>query len=146
MKYALIAAVLLVASPTFAETIPPITYTVEKSGPAAGGHPTRKSAVKIRYEGRFLDGKVFDSSKDGPDGAAIFPLGRLIPGWVTVVPLMRPGDVWTVTLPPPYAYDAAGSGDTIPPNSTLVFRIELVDFAAMPPQPTMEPMTTLPGR
>lgn len=108
------------------KTIPGIQYKVVKSGPVDGPHPKRSSTIKVRYEGKFLDGRLFDSSKDAPDGAATFPLGRLIPGWVTVLPLMRPGDEWLIYLPPEYAYGAAGK-DIIPPNTPLEFRIELVE-------------------
>lgn len=144
MKLVLGAVALLMTAPARAETLPPISYTVDASGPASDEHPTRGSAVKVRYEGRFADGKVFDSSAKEEGGATIFPLGRLIPGWVAVVPLMKRGDIWTVVLPPPFAYGAAGKGP-IPPGATLTFRIELVDFAPMPPTPS-EPMKTLPGR
>ena len=107
-------------------TIPGIQYKVLKSGPPEGRHPKRSSTIKVRYEGRFLDGRVFDSSKDDPDGAVTFPLEKLIPGWVTLLPLMRPGDEWIVYLPPQYAYGAAGK-DIIPPNTPLQFRIELLE-------------------
>lgn len=106
-------------------TIPGIQYKVLKSGPADGVSPTRASTIKVRYEGRFLDGRVFDSSKNDPDGAASFPLDRLIPGWVTVLQLMKPGDAWIVYLPPEYAYGRAGN-DAIPSNAPLEFQIELL--------------------
>lgn len=108
------------------KTIPGIQYKILKSGPEKGVHPTRSSTIKVRYEGKFLDGRVFDSSKNDPDGAVTFPLGKLIPGWVTVLPLMRPGDEWVVYIPPEYAYGVAGK-DMIPPNTPLEFRIELVE-------------------
>lgn len=108
------------------KTIPGIQYKVLKSGPEDGRHPSRSSTIKVRYEGKFLDGKVFDSSKNDPDGAVTFPLGKLIPGWVTVLPLMRPGDEWVIYLPPEYAYGPAGK-DIIPANTPLEFRIELVE-------------------
>lgn len=107
-------------------TIPGIQYKVLKSGAADGRHPTRSSRIKVRYEGKFLDGRVFDSSKNDPDGAVSFPLDRLIPGWVTVLQLMRPGDEWIVYLPPEYAYGAKGK-DMIPPGTPLEFRIELLE-------------------
>lgn len=109
------------------KTIPGIQYKVLKSGPANGPHPKRSSTIKVRYEGKFLDGRVFDSSKDDPDGAVTFPLAQLIPGWVTVLPLMRPGDEWAIYLPPEYAYGPAGK-EIIPPNTALEFRIELVEI------------------
>lgn len=106
--------------------IPGIQYKVLKSGAVDGAHPRRTSSIKVRYEGKFLDGRTFDSSKEGPDGTATFPLGRLIPGWITVLQLMRPGDEWIVYLPPEYAYGAAGK-DVIPPSTPLEFRIELLE-------------------
>ena len=108
------------------KTIPGIQYKVLKSGPETGAHPKRSSTIKVRYEGKFLDGRVFDSSKNDPDGAVTFPLGKLIPGWVTVLPLMRPGDEWVIYIPPEYAYGPAGK-EIIPPNTLLEFRIELVE-------------------
>ena len=111
--------------------IPGIQYKVLKSGPVDGAHPSRSSTVKVRYVGSFIDGKVFDSSKDEPDGAVSFPLGRLIPGWTTVVPMMRPGDEWEIYLPPEYAYGADGK-DIIPGNAAMVFRIELLEVSDTP--------------
>lgn len=112
-------------------TLPGPQYKVLRSGPADGAHPKRSDDVTVRYEGRFIDGKLFDaSSADGKGEAATvtFPLQKLIPGWIAVVQLMRPGDVWMVYLPPYMAYGAAGTGP-IPPNSVLVFKIELVSAA-----------------
>lgn len=108
-------------------TIPGIQYKVLKSGPVDGRQPRRTSTIKVRYEGKFLNGEVFDSSKDGPEGTATFPLNRLISGWTTILPMMRPGDEWVIWLPPEYAYGAAGK-DIIPPATPLEFRIELVEI------------------
>lgn len=107
--------------------IPGIQYKVLKSGPADGPQPRRSSTIKVRYEGKFLNGRIFDSSKDGPEGTATFPLNRLISGWTTMLPMMRPGDEWLIWLPPEYAYGAAGK-DIIPPSTPLEFRIELVEI------------------
>jgi peptidylprolyl isomerase/FKBP-type peptidyl-prolyl cis-trans isomerase FklB len=114
-------------------SLPAIQYQVLKSGPADGPHPTRASTIKVRYEGRLLNGKVFDSSatKDG-DGTATFPLQKLIPGWITALQLMRPGDEWMLYLPPEFAYGAKGK-ETIPPDSVLVFKVELVGVTFPPP-------------
>lgn len=143
MKILIAAAALFIAAPAAAETLPQISWKVEKSGPASNDHPTRKSAVEVRYRGTLMNGKVFDETPAGK--TSIFPLKVLIPGWVAVVQQMKRGDIWTVTLPPQFAYGAKGTGDVIPPNATLLFRIELIDFADMPPAP-MEPMTKLPGK
>lgn len=115
--------------------ITPLRYRVLAAGPADGAHPTRKDVVTVRYTGKFLDGKVFDSSKDQPGGTATFPVGRLIPGWVVALQLMRPGDHWELIVPPEMAYGAPGAGGVIPPNSTLVFDMELVSIVPPAPAP-----------
>ena len=112
--------------------LPGLQYKVLKSGPATGPHPTRADTIVVRYEGRFVDGTVFDSSTDQPGGTATFPLGKLIPGWVAALQLMRPGDAWLLVVPPYLAYGAAGKG-AIPPESTLVFKVELVAIAPRAP-------------
>jgi peptidylprolyl isomerase/FKBP-type peptidyl-prolyl cis-trans isomerase FklB len=119
-------------------SLPAIQYQVLKSGPTDGPHPSRASTIKVRYEGRLLDGTVFDASDKGdgkdPDGTATFPLQKLIPGWIAVLQLMRPGDQWMLYLPPEFAYGAKGKGP-IPPDSVLVFKVELVSVSEPPPAP-----------
>ena len=102
-----------------------IKYKVLKSGPTIGVHPRRSDDIAVRYEGRLTDGSVFDSSKSDKNGVSTFPLGRLIPGWIAAVQLMRPGDEWVIYIPAYMAYGEKGAGP-IPANSDLVFRIELV--------------------
>lgn len=115
--------------------LPAIQYQVISSGPDAGPHPTRASTIKVRYEGRFLNGQVFNTSADGnPDGIATFALQKLIPGWITVLQQMRPGDVWQVWIPPEFAYGAKGK-ETVPPQAILVFRIELLEVSETPAAP-----------
>jgi len=108
-------------------SLPGVHYRVLKSGPANGSHPNRADDVVVRYEGRLVSGKVFDSSAQDKSGTATFPLGKLIPGWVASVQLMRPGDEWLIHIPAYMAYGAKGVG-SIPPNADLVFKIELVAF------------------
>jgi len=115
------------------KSMPAIQYEVLKSGPAEGVGPVRASTIRVRYEGRFLDGTVFNTSSDGnPDGVATFALQKLIPGWIGVLQLMRPGDEWRVWIPPEFAYGHRGK-DTVPPNSILVFKIELLEVLEAPP-------------
>jgi FKBP-type peptidyl-prolyl cis-trans isomerase len=132
---ALLATTAVAAPPQTADIheITPLRYRVLASGPADGAHPSRKDQVVVRYTGRFQDGKVFDSSKDAPGGTATLPVGRLIPGWVVALQLMRPGDHWELVVPPEMAYGAQGAGAVIPPNATLVFDMELVSI--VPPAP-----------
>jgi len=131
---ALLASAAVAAPPETAKIheIAPLRYRVLASGPADGAHPSRKDQVVVRYTGRFSDGKVFDSSKDQPGGTATFPVGRLIPGWVVALQLMRPGDHWELIVPPEMAYGEKGAGGVIPPNATLVFDMELVSI--VPPE------------
>ncbi len=112
--------------------LPGLQYKVLKSGPATGPHPIRADTIIVRYEGRFVNGAMFDSSKDEPGGTRTFPLGKLIPGWVAALQMMRPGDEWMLYVPPYLAYGAAGKA-TIPPESTLVFKVELVAIAPREP-------------
>ncbi len=111
------------------KTVPAIEYKILKSGPADGVHPQavlgRAGSLRGQVPGR--EGLRLLQER-APDGAVAFPLDGAIPGWVTVLPLMRPGDEWIIYLPPEYAYSAAGQ-DIIPPNTPLEFRIELLDVA-----------------
>ncbi len=108
--------------------LPGLQYRVLKSGPADGAHARRQDDVTVRYEGRFANGELFDSSPDDGKGTTVFPLQKLIPGWIAALQLMRPGDVWMLYLPPYLAYGADGVGP-IPPDTPLVFKVELVSVA-----------------
>ena len=101
-----------------------VQYKVVKSGPADGSHPTPEDLVKVNYEGSLVTGQVFDSSyKSGKP--VTFQLKKLIPGWVDALQLMRPGDQWTLYVPPSMGYGSEQSGP-IPGNSVLVFKLELL--------------------
>ena len=123
------------AKATGVRSLPAIQYEVLKSGPADGASPTRQSTIRVRYEGKLLDGTVFNTSADGnPDGIATFPLQKLIPGWITVLQQMRPGDEWRVFIPPEFAYGHKGK-ETVPPEALLIFKIELLSVETPPPAP-----------
>ncbi|WP_374574869.1 FKBP-type peptidyl-prolyl cis-trans isomerase [Phenylobacterium sp.] len=107
-----------------------LEYKIVRSGPKDGLRPQETDEVKVHYEGKLLDGKVFDSSYERGMPAAM-PLKALIPGWVEALKLMRPGDEWTLYVPPQLGYGDQGVGD-IPPNSVLIFRIELIDVLPGP--------------
>lgn len=102
-----------------------VRYEIVKTGPANGPHPRPIDEVKVHYEGRLIDGKVFDSSYER-GVPATFPLNQLIPAWIEAMQQMRPGDEWRLYVPPEQGYGAQGAGE-IPPNSVLIFRIELLD-------------------
>ena len=102
-----------------------LQYKVVHSGPDSGQKPLASDEVRVHYEGKLLSGKVFDSSfaRGVP---AEFPVGGLIPAWVEALQMMKPGDEWILYVPAKLAYGEQGAGDDIPPNSTLVFRIQLL--------------------
>ena len=114
-------------------TLPGLQYQVLRSGPPNGVRASRGDDVTVRYEGRFLDGRVFNTSPDGGKGETTFPLQRLIPGWIAALQMMRPGDVWRLWLPPHLAYGWTGKA-YIPPEATLVFTVELVSVRPHPPE------------
>jgi FKBP-type peptidyl-prolyl cis-trans isomerase len=86
--------------------------------------PAPDAVVTIHYVGRFIDGRVFDSSR-ARGAPATFPLSRLIKGWQEGVPMMRAGETWEFVIPSKIAYGARYR-DPIPANSTLLFEIELI--------------------
>lgn len=100
-----------------------LQYKVVRSGPA-GPSPKIGDAIKVHYEGKLLSGEVFDSSFERQK-PALMMLEDLIPGWVEALPLMHVGDEWTLYIPPSLGYGARGIGP-IPPNSVLVFRLQLL--------------------
>ena len=92
-----------------------------------GPQPTAAATVKVNYEGTFIDGKVFDSSKKN-GGPISFPLRRVIKCWTEGVQRMRVGGKAQLVCPPSIAYGEAGAGGAIPPNSTLIFEVELLEL------------------
>ena len=90
-----------------------------------GASPRATSTVKVNYKGSFVDGTKFDASADH-GGAISFPLNRVIPCWTEGVQKLKVGGKAKLTCPSAIAYGAAGAGSTIPPNTTLVFEVELL--------------------
>lgn len=102
-----------------------IQYKVLKAG--SGAKPTLSSIIKVHYEGKTLDGNIFDSSLQR-NIPAEFQLTRMIEGWREVVPKMKVGDKWTIFVPPALGYGLKPPPQSgIMPNSLLVFEIELLD-------------------
>ena len=103
-----------------------LQYRIVRAGPK--DRPTAKEGdeVKVHYEGKLLDGRVFDSSYQ--QGApAVFTVGQLVAGWNEALQLMRPGDEMMLWVPPELGYGEEGAPPDIPPNSVLVFRMEMLD-------------------
>jgi FKBP-type peptidyl-prolyl cis-trans isomerase FklB len=101
-----------------------LQYKVLKSG--TGATPSAEDTVRTHYEGRLIDGTVFDSSYQRNEPAE-FPVKGVIAGWTEALQLMKVGDKWQLFIPSELAYGEAGAGGVIPPHSTLVFEIELLD-------------------
>lgn len=101
-----------------------LQYQVLSAG--KGKSPKATSRVKVNYEGRLLDGTVFDSSiaRNHP---VEFQLSQVIPGWTEGLQLMKEGEKARLFVPAKLAYGEVGSGDAIGPNSTLIFDIELLE-------------------
>ena len=93
-----------------------------KSG--KGATPKATSKVRVHYEGKLLDGTVFDSSFKRNEPTE-FPVGGVIPGWTEALKLMKEGDEWELTIPSDLAYGAQGN-QSIPPNSVLQFKVHLL--------------------
>jgi FKBP-type peptidyl-prolyl cis-trans isomerase len=94
--------------------------------PGAGASPTADDTVKVHYEGKLIDGKVFDSSVGGDP--IEFPLRRVVPCWTEAVQKMKKGEKAQVVCPSSLAYGDDGAPPDIPPGATLSFEIELLDF------------------
>ncbi len=108
------------------ETASGLQYSVMESGDQNGKTPTSEDTVVVHYKGTLIDGTEFDSSYARGEPTT-FPLNGIIPGWSEVLQLMRPGDKWSVVIPPELAYGERGAGGKIGPQETLVFEIELVE-------------------
>lgn len=100
-----------------------LQYSIEKDG--EGASPTAASKVEVHYEGKLIDGTVFDSSYQRGETTS-FPVGGVIPGWTEALQLMKEGDVWELAIPAILGYGSQGAGGQIPPNSTLIFKVELI--------------------
>ncbi len=136
MRSLLIAAVISAAATAavlpaaWAQSPAPVTtksgliYQSTKEG--TGAKPTADDTVRVHYRGTFPDsGKEFDSSYSRGEPAE-FPLKRVIPCWTEGVAMMKVGGKAKLTCPPAIAYGERGAPPAVPPNSTLVFEVELL--------------------
>ena len=103
-----------------------LQYHVLKAAPASAAKPAPGATVTIHYVGKFIDGRVFDSSRARGEPAT-FPLPRLIKGWQEGVPMMRVGETWDFVIPSTIAYGERDRAP-IPPGSTLLFEIEMISI------------------
>jgi FKBP-type peptidyl-prolyl cis-trans isomerase FkpA len=95
--------------------------------PGAGPSPAASDVVKVHYEGKLIDGTVFDSSVQRGEPAE-FPLNNVVPCWTEAVQTMKKGGKAQIVCPSAVAYGDRGSRPSIPPGATLSFEVELLDF------------------
>jgi len=100
-----------------------LQYLVLEAG--EGDSPSVNNRVVVHYEGRLTDESVFDSSRKRGEPAE-FGLGQVIPGWTEGLQLMKPGGKTRLFIPPDLGYGPGGTGN-IPPNSVLIFDVELIE-------------------
>lgn len=121
----------------------------------AAKKPTVDDVVAVRYTGKLIDGSIFDSSERNPQTgepvaftdkseAVELPLGQLIPAWIETIPQLGIGGKCTLVVPAEQAYGDRAAG-MIPPGSTLIFDIELVDIPA-PEAPATAEETDAPAK
>jgi FKBP-type peptidyl-prolyl cis-trans isomerase FkpA len=95
--------------------------------PGDGPKPTGQDVVRVHYRGTLTNGNEFDSSYSR--GQPIeFPLNGVIPGWTEGLQLMSTGSKYRLFIPSELGYGSQGAGQQIPPNSTLIFEVELLDI------------------
>ncbi|MBT4245914.1 MAG: peptidylprolyl isomerase [Flavobacteriaceae bacterium] len=109
----------------YLETDSGLRYTVLSKG--NGDSPNKGDLVKVHYKGQLLDETVFDSSykRNEPIEFKV-GIGQVIPGWDEGIMLLKKGDKARFVIPSNLAYGESGAGGVIPPNSTLIFEVELL--------------------
>ncbi len=100
-----------------------LQYEIVEEG--QGDSPKAADKVTVHYEGRLVDGEIFDSSFQRNEPAS-FPVNGVIPGWTEALQLMKTGAKWRLFIPHHLAYGENGAGESIPPFSALVFDVELI--------------------
>ena len=100
-----------------------LQYKITKEG--TGKSPAATDTVLVHYEGKLLDGSVFDSSIKRNEPIS-FPLNRVIPGWTEGLQLIKEGGKAILYIPSKLAYGSRGAGGAIGPDETLIFEVELL--------------------
>jgi FKBP-type peptidyl-prolyl cis-trans isomerase FklB len=122
------------AKPGVNTTASGLQYEVIKEG--SGTTPKDNDTVKVSYKGSLVSGAVFDQND-----SATFGVGQVIPGWTEALKMMKVGSKYQLAIPSKLAYGERGAGSRIPPNSTLLFEVELLEIQpAVIPNKTTSPV------
>ena len=113
--------------------------------PGTGASPKATDEVKVHYEGKLIDGKIFDSSLKRGEPAT-FPLNGVIPCWTEALQLMKVGGKSRIVCPSNLAYGERGSPPNIRPNSTLIFEVQLLEIAKPAAPPAAAPKADTPKK
>jgi FKBP-type peptidyl-prolyl cis-trans isomerase len=113
------------SQPGVTQTASGLQYLVLEEGD--GPKPEATDTVQVHYEGALVNGTIFDSSYERDEPEEI-PLDMVIPGWAEGIMLMNVGSKYRIFLPSDLAYGETGAGQIIPPYSTLIFTVELLDI------------------
>ena len=111
-------------SEEFVTTSSGLQYRILNEG-SGDDSPGPESVVSVHYRGKLTNGLEFDSSYKRNQPAS-FPVNGVIRGWTEALQLMKEGDKWELIVPPDLGYGSKGAGNIIPPDSTLIFEVELI--------------------
>jgi len=111
-------------SEEFVTTSSGLQYRILNEG-SGDGSPGPESVVLVHYRGTLTNGLEFDSSYKRNQPAS-FQVNGVIRGWTEALQLMKEGDKWELIIPPDLGYGSKGAGNIIPPDSTLIFEVELI--------------------
>jgi len=113
-----------------------LQYKMIKDG--SGAQPKASDTVTVNYRGTLVDGTEFDSSYKRGQPATL-PLGGVIKGWTEGLQLMKTGSKYQFVIPPDLAYGVNSPSPTIPPNSALIFEVELISIQSPSSSPAASP-------
>lgn len=100
-----------------------LMYKIIKAG--NGAIPAETDIVEVNYEGKLVDGTVFDSSYERKQSIK-FPVNGVIKGWTEALKMMPVGSTWELMIPSELAYGERGAGNAIPGNAALIFKVDLL--------------------
>ena len=113
-------------SEEFVTTSSGLQYRIMNEG-SGDDSPGPESLVSVHYRGKLTNGLEFDSSYKRNQPAS-FPVNGVIRGWTEALQLMKEGDKWELIIPPDLGYGSKGAGNIIPPDSILIFEVELIEI------------------